>query len=375
MKKIGSLVLALLLFVGCSQNNNSESDYEKLYAPILKEIEEIILSKEDDEYLTYEGINGKHTAIVDLVNSSYDMNLGGLVGYSISKLNDDDIPELIIGLIDSDYSETDEPEYGGMYLFEIYSVVNGKVKQVTAINYLDDFHLLADGTLFKIALADEDVRILHYEIKDGDLAPIDIFVSRYDSEAQTMRYYIDKDKNIETEDFEDMQMTENEFGDFMTKYWENMVSVDLVPIVEFDYTRDLIYDRNGSYPAHHYFDVFELEKPSDYPDIKEYVISDSQYSVKAVVEVLENMEDVEIIKVSAFESPELGIDYDFEGVLYKVGNLEPGDRLLLQLEIPELVSDTAISFFDYYGERKYYVIYTSGKDGSLGTEEIYPGVG
>lgn len=143
MKKLiipALLALFVLLLSACAGNvsptatepteapteQTTQTDYEALYADVLIGFHEAMLTDSDE----YEGVMGAAEAV----------KVGKTVGYAITDISGDGIPELIIG---ADPAGTDD----GTELYAVYTTVNGKAFFVFEGSARNAYRLSADGNV------------------------------------------------------------------------------------------------------------------------------------------------------------------------------------------------------------------------------------
>ncbi len=191
------------------------TDYEALYADVLTGFHAAMLEDNDE----YEGVMGAAEAV----------KVGKNVGYAISDISGDGIPELIIG---ADSAEAD----GGTELCAVYTAVNGKAFFVFEGSARNAYRLTADGNVVYYGSGGAmNTACGTYRFSDDgtSLTCESFYFTAEDEEVPCgMSVYRNASGVWDTEASEKTDMLPDDFTQFTEKAFADPVFLELIPFAE-----------------------------------------------------------------------------------------------------------------------------------------------
>lgn len=204
---------------------SGDKDYEALYAPVFEEIFDVIDYgfNMDREYRYVSG------GLSEKVMYSGEDDLLNSIGYLMTDLSGDKIPELLIG--------SDE-EYDGMKKSYIYAICSIKDDQPVCVaagsarssyNYMGDEHFYYQGSGgASITIFGEN-----HLSKDGSEIVWDDFYFTDEKEDGLIGIYYNNTGIFEAAGSEELDISESEFSDKMTRYWDRCELIEWTPVGQY----------------------------------------------------------------------------------------------------------------------------------------------
>ena len=367
MKKIIAFVLAALMmlaFCSCSGKGNTkpesqtdntvESDaaaeeevnYEQAYAEKLDEIYEIVLrNAEKDETLSDEG----HENLIGIFECSRYIDVLDNIGYIMKDVNDDEIPELIVG--------ADEGNHGTRIL-NVFACRDGKAVSVLEGWYRNAWYMLESGEFFNYGSGGAAYLIngLYVFSEDTELECEDMYFTAPDGVSDEGLMYLHNPNGLADEnDSASEQITEEEFYSFSESCSADEIALDLTPISRCGFPEIKV----------EFLDEAEV-KPDDF---ESYAAESQEGAVKLLFTAEEEVKELTICSMMVED-----IDEDGE-MSYSVSKLKTFSPLQKSL-VAEVcfygdLPNNAFSVTDKYGNDIYYAVNLSGEDGSVVTYRFF----
>jgi len=343
-----------------TQLQNDRETYEDWYHTILDSNYEIIVGgTENCDYM-----NG--TSGIGEVVMYNDENVADIIGYTFLDVNDDSVPELIIG----DISEEKEGKYYGQYIYSVYT-------------YKDIPHLLLEGwSRNRCFLLDDGT--FYTEGSGGAMYTMIENRALYSNETElsVKDYYFTKEKD---ESYEEIGFYHNTTGEWDVSaseeigedaFWNKSVEYDsrtrtleFVPFSMYQYSgeqTDVIITE----------DVVTIEWITEEQlrdsQIWSYVADTSQPQVIAALYANEKVTNFKVLSLTFEDVDDMGnVVFSIEE-LYHYGNFSPGNPFVITLALYGTIPYYGISYETTDGEIHYYAISESGMDGSAELVKFEP---
>ncbi len=195
------------------KDKDSEEDYEQIYAPVLQEVSNLI--ETGPEYESDSGLD--LTGIWERVAYPEDDDLMETIGYVIMDINDDKVPELLIG--ENAAYEYESPEEVA-YIYNGFTCENGK-----PVSFLEGWarnrqHYLGNGHFFNFGSGGAANTIFgEWHLgADNKEEWDDMFFSEEDAATGNLVIFHNTNGSMDRNDSEKTDMSEDEFLDLQDAY-------------------------------------------------------------------------------------------------------------------------------------------------------------
>lgn len=199
-----------------------DTDYEALYAPVFDEVFEVLdygfnMDKE------YKYVSG---GLSEKVMYSGDDDLLKSIGYQMTDLSGDGIPELLIG--------SDE-EYDGSarsYIYILCSITDDKPTLVAAGSTRSSYNYMGDEHFYYQGSGGASITIFgeNHLSRDGSELVWDDFYFTDEKENGEIGIYYNNTGIFGAEDAEELDMSEEEFSEKMSEYQDRCETIPWTPI-------------------------------------------------------------------------------------------------------------------------------------------------
>ena len=203
--------------------------YRQVYADVLNSY--LALCAKDAEW---ENIDDMKTGAVEVINGAEDGKAADTLGYWISDLSGDQIPELVIGAVNEQYMGS-----GSYRILAVYTCLDGQSRAVFGGWARNRYYLLDDGRIFN-----EGSNGAIYSIfntgklsRDGTKLETEDFYFTYEKNEGNWndigRYHNttgEYDKALS----EEMEITEEEFWKLQESLTGRIVTLPLIPLSEME---------------------------------------------------------------------------------------------------------------------------------------------
>lgn len=331
IQKILSTALLLLLMISLTGNCFAEEvDYETVYTPVLEELYHTMTCTPEDR----DWENGS-TGIIEVCIANTTKDVLTYIGYAITDLSGDGIPELLI----CDIHDPKAKEISGKYIYTVYTCVEGTPIKVFDGWYRNQFYALPDGTFYNIGSngAAYHVMSIRQLTPDG-------------TELKYLDYYF----TYPTDD------TIQEIAVFYNTIGESDISTSQQAEISLDdlWQMESVYDSLAmEFPLISFAETFGI------PSSLTARWNDSQQVVLTAQDG--DVSDLKILDIRYASTDDWGdITYEVENET-SYGSLHQSQSLTLSLEFIGDIPNTAITYTDSVGTIHTYTLSISGENGEL----------
>ena len=337
--------------------------YYRVYSEILNNIHEILLNIESIENENFYGDFGGYACFDCVVSAVSGMNsIEALksVGYVVSDISGDEIPELLIVRNDSPV-ESDEAVYSGSEILAAFTCVGNVPQQILEGYARSCYCYIENGKFFYEGSGGISYSIFGlYEIShDGStLECKDYYFCVYEpdksGETDTIKYsYYHNTLGVMDEAVsEKLDITDEQFGNLADDLRSKKQKITL----------NLFYDYipAAQISAHWADDV--LDGLSEY-DV--FIADSSETSEKIVLSTNKTVGDFKLVSLYPEYFYDDGTLVFYAVDMYSYGTLTPEHPLVAGLTFYGDVPNCGISYTDADGLEKVFALEISGEDGSL----------
>lgn len=291
------------------------------------------------------------------------------VGYNVIDLSGDGIPELIIGAIEEGRLA---PTYGSA-IYALYTLKDGKVEYLGGGLDRDGLFYIGDSKFYHERLGhpiDEVAGTYVLNVDGSKFTTLDYYFSapKKDNPAE-FTYYYNKGGEPDPAKSEEVVSEERNFERFLNENNENIKSILLLPMG--NYRHDSFEDLNFIQVVADFSTEEELAYVFDYDS---YNAQDEE-AIRVTFTSNEAAKDFKLLSMTFH-----GIDENGEGIfsaeeVYAMDVLDPNRPFIAGLQLLGSIPNNGFSYTDENGMTRTFLLYESGKDGSLLTDEINMGKG
>ena len=367
MKKniIFLLIISLLLLNGCSgspegNNGNSQSEEEKyleIYEPVLSSYYNNIKTGYGQEETVPEG----HTGLAEAFNAYENDNMTDVIGYAVTDLSGDDMPELVVGEVyDEDFNS------GYNILYAIYTCAGNEPVLTAECFARNQFNNLGEGRFSYYGSAGAaNTAFGTCAIKEDGTGFIweDFYFTDYDKDSpDVINYYHNTTGEWNGDLSEKLDIEDEEFWMISDELSSGVVPFELEPFS----TLSDMFEPEVSV-------AFEEDMDKEYSEDKAeiFTLEDGDNSVNIVFFAQEEITDFRLLSISLKDVTEDGTFIFDEEVIYEAKQF--GKTVPYLLAATVFYGDTpsiGISYTDKDGKEKKYAVEISGFDGKLCLMEI-----
>ncbi len=202
-----------------------EVDYEALYAPVFDEVLEVLdYGFNMDKEYTY--VSG---GLSDMVMYSQDGNLFDKIGYQMTDLSGDGVPELLIG------SNEEYERNTRSYIYSLCSIIDDKPALVAAGSARSSYNYMGDGHFYYQGSGGVAITIIgeNHLSRDGSELVWDDFYFTDEKENGEIGIYYNNTGVFGADDAEELDISENEFSEKMSEFQDRCVTIPWTPIGDY----------------------------------------------------------------------------------------------------------------------------------------------
>lgn len=326
--------------------NNTEVNYEEVYAEIIDEYATMITL--DTNYLE-DGIAGISEM---LMYENVDYVLEN-TGYAIIDLSGDNTPELII-------ANPTEP----MEIYAVYTVIDGEASFVFEGWSRNRYYLLEDNYILNEGSSGAaDSSVGKYRLsEDGTMLVCEELWYTASTDDNEIGYYYSENGDREASVLYEGE--ETEFWAECDKLSELIVPFELTTFAEYEGEDSKTHDELELSV------VWAKEVEGDVSDYEEFIESEGEY-VARIAYI--NRKDIKNLKVLDLEYQ----DANDRGPIFGITEVYNADEamntypLIVQVTMAGTIPNSGISYEDADGVTRYFSVSISGEDGSLILTEFY----
>lgn len=310
-----------------------EEKYMAVYASQISDIKEFMESGDD--------YNDKLPIGLNEIRNLDDVE----VGYKIMDINEDGIPELLVG--------------NGNVVVGMYSLINGNPKLIFEGSTRNTYGITDNGKIINYGSGGAIYVVFGtytFDPVTGDLKCTDFYFSYEKEEGNfdKIGYYHNTTGTQEKDKSEEVKMDEKAFFDFMDEYTAKTMAVDYIPFKEG--AEDLKLSEIKKIPEG--TDTFEAE-PAEQAGV-----------TNVLLESEKTLSDVKVLKLLDVKSTDDEIlSFDAQ-VVYKKEKIDNENPLVIKMSFYDTIPYWGISYKDEKGNPHTYAFNMSGKDSSMYLSKI-----
>jgi hypothetical protein len=346
MKKYLLTILTLIFAFGFCANAYADTDdeeYEDKYAAVINDYYDYVAN-----YSSKSSKAEKYKCLSEIAGFSGKLQLKD-VGYSIEDITGDEVPELIFCKVDK-YSGKNST---GKDVRAVYSIVDEEPKLIFQSKNYNNFSHIGNGKFT-------------YSGSSGKYQTLGICrLTKSGSKLKWDNFYFLKTKKVygyyrsilfsnKTGKTDEKASKERVIKDQeFARLWKNTFNqVKPMKITPFSlYTRMSVY--------------YKEDVKGRYKDYKRYELEAGEPEAKVFFVPSKSVKNFRLIGLTYKDSDDEGdIEYD-KKILYKTKTLSPKKPLLADVSMFATVPTLGISYVDDTGKTHKYIVYQSGKDGSV----------
>ncbi len=202
-----------------------EADYNALYAPVFDEVFEVLDYgfNIDREYRYVSG------GLSEKVMYSQDDDLLNSIGYVLTDLSGDGVPELLIG------SDEDYDGNAFSYIYTLCTIEDDKPVCVIAGSTRSSYNSMGDGQLYYQGSGGASITIFgeNHLSKDGSGIVWDDFYFTDEKENGEIGIYYNNTGLFSAAESEELSISEDEFSKKMSQYQDRCVKIPWTPIGQY----------------------------------------------------------------------------------------------------------------------------------------------
>ena len=331
-------------------------DYMQTYSDILDRVY-LYITHEIDIFGPDEGLAGIEELVMN-VEASENLNY---IGFALSDINSDDIPELLIG-----ECEARNPfMLGSNEIFAAYTLVDGEPTFVFDGWSRNRYYLCSNGGFFNEGSggASYNIKGLYFVGDDGSLDCQGFYFTQPDEFSDKVYFYYNTTGESDTEASE--KYSYEAFSEAHPEFLEwcsQVVFAEMTPFSEYT-----VSDRNSP-PSVTVRWANEAEE--DISDYKAFYPIESSGSQKVVFYAEEPVMDFKVLslEMTGFDENYCAV-YSIEE-LYTLDELKASDPLVVGLLDFEYIPRNGFSYVDKHGREWRFSISQSGYDSSMILEQF-----
>lgn len=339
---------------GDTSKKDEQNEAFEMYSALLDEFYHIISDYSEDLFLNYEGED--KLGLLERLRFYEPGDYSEQFGYVIEDFSGDGIPELII----SDLEVDETGQYQSRSILNLYSIADNQVNSIIESFTRDRHYHLGDGKFYNEGSAGAMYYIMSvYKLsRDGqNTEEIDFYFTNLKEGTDEMGYYHNKVGTLDLQVSEELKISEEEFWDIGKKLFAQTQPM------KFQSFADYYPGKHSSLPLGiAYSKKSELDYDFDYDSFR---VEDEKYPVKATLYAKKNYTDFKVLELSYEDVDAQGNPKFKSKVVYETPEFPAARPFLLGLEFLGDMPSNGISFVDEKGKTRKFMIYQSGKDGSL----------
>lgn len=329
-RKLISFILTLCLLASVAVGGFAEeTDYDAIYAPVLDGLyHTMTCSPEEWDW------DNDSTGILEVCRYNTTADVLQYIGYTITDVNSDGIPELLI----CDVEDKEAKELRGKYIYSLYTCVDGEPTKVFDGWFRNQFFALPDGSFFNTGSGGAAYHITAlYQLAPNGTA------------LECLDYYFTAPID---ESMENVAVFYNSVGEFdQENSQQPEMSLDDLWQMEEIYN-DMVVD----FPLTSFADVYGI--PST------VVARMGEAGQVLLTANWGDVTDMKLLEIRCTEGSDWTVTYEIVKES-DYGTLHESDSLDFFLEFPGDLPTNAISYTDSVGTHHTYTLNLSGENGEL----------
>lgn len=359
------LMAGMLMISGCGAKEESietsvadmaeEGEHTEIYRDILDGFYTLIVTGSEDTAAALEGGEG----VLEAVRAMEGENALERIGYSITDISGDGIPELLVGAMEDNHSGK-----------EIYAVYTCR-KDIPSCTFSgwgrSGYTSMGDGRFFYQGSNGAMYAIFAtYAISpDGTSLICEDYYFTYekDESFSEIGFYHNTSGAWEKDVSEELDLSEEEFWQIQEDLAKQTKSVALTPFSAYGFTGSSMAELPVTV-------LFASDVEMDGLAWEEFLADREEAQEKIVFMTQSTVKDFQVLSLSLENVEENGrVTFSTEK-LYALEELTPERPLLAGMTIHGTIPQYGISYVDSNGEKRNFAVEISGMDGSLILQEF-----
>lgn len=358
------LVLVMTAAAGCGATEDAGNDApetavvdEAYYSPILDEYYSLIYYDEVGVMVSSD------MGVMELLASGTPEAVAKQIGYAIEDISGDDVPELLMSVIEE---ETDEGCFGETLLAVFHCGADAPVKTLDGWGR-NRYSLLENGDVFYQGAAGAAYSIFSTSTLSADGAELICndfyFTYEKDDTFNEIGCYHNTTGEWDKDSSEEMDITTEEFWKMEEDLSAQVKKLTLTPFTEYTPVSVPVYEVATKVTADYAENV-------DCAAYDVFVADDSEYAAEIAFVGEGNVKEFKVLSLFLEDVKEDGTPVFATTELYTLGTLNPEKPLVVQMTFWGDTPSYGISYVNEKGETKTFAVEMSGMDGAIVLSEI-----
>ncbi len=354
-----ALILAcVLMLAGCGEKEQA-IDYEALYAPVLDQFHYLISGCAYS--YSFDGDSG----VSEIMLYSDPADALGFIGYAITDLSGDGIPELYIGSSD----EAGPGSFPSTRTLAVYNCTSGQPALSFESWFRSDHNYLGDGAFYSYGSSGFDQTAIGRAVlsEDGSsLKYTDFYFTMSEPDnIENLHYYYNSSGEWDTSV---SQLLDDDGSEF-NEAWDILASgfqyIDVKPFA--DYTPSKPFEGKALELITAYEAAGSIFDSTVYTT---FIADEGPYSTAISFYPVHSARDFKLLKLSNAQVAGDGtVSFDTEAI-YETEVLVQDMPLVVSMTLEGTIPGYGISYTDYSGSTRYFSVNISGMDGTIELTEF-----
>ncbi len=343
-----ALSLIMLMTVGAQAKTDEQSpDGLAAYRDVLNRYHRLILAGPQ-----YAEAGEGDTGVLEAFSNIEPADALAAFGYAIMDISGDDVPELLIGIIE----KTEDGASWGSEILAAYTLIEGQPK-LSFEGWARNRHFyIGKGSFYVSGSSGADQSVFgEYMISpDGtELICIDFcFTDQQGANLGQLSIDPAASKWVKVEPKE-RAVSEDEFEELEKQLAARVQLMQLTPFAVYTSSTSAVLAR------------WAQDALPDYPNYDEFIADESDANVRVLLSSNSPLDQFKVLSITALDAIEAGTLRYERQVLHTQDSLHPDRPLVLQMTFFGDLPAYAISYTDENGTAQTFALTLSGKDGTL----------